>query len=94
VLAIPSNAIVGRGVSRFVYRLAPQGATYRVHRQPVEIGLANWDRTEITSGLGENTLIVTSLNEKGLEDGALVSVDRTGSDSSAVGAGPAAGGSK
>ncbi len=94
VLSIPSNAIVGRGVSRFVYRLAPQGANYRVHRQPVEIGLANWDRTEITAGLGENTLIVTSLNEKGLEDGAQVSIDRAGSDSSAVGAGPAAGGSK
>lgn len=75
VLAVPSNVIVGRGVSRFVYRLSPQGAAYRVHRQPVEIGLANWDRTEITSGLSANTLVVTSLNEKGLEDGATVRID-------------------
>lgn len=96
VLAIPSNAIVGRGVSRYVYRLQPQGPAYRVHRQPVEIGLANWDRTEVTAGLSENTLIVTSLNQKGLEEGATVAIDTQGSDSSGLTSGRAvaSGGSK
>jgi HlyD family secretion protein len=86
VLAVPSNVIVGRGVSRYVYRLQAQGAAYRVQRQPVEIGLANWDRTEITAGLAEDALVVTSLNEKGLEDGATVAIDKAASDPSALAA--------
>ncbi len=75
VLWVPSNVIIGRGVARHVYRLEPQGAAYRVHRQLIGTGLTNWDRTEITSGLADHTLVVTSLNEKGLEDGATVAAD-------------------
>lgn len=84
VLAIPSNVIVGRGVSRYVYRLDPvptQSGTYRAHRQVVSVGLSNWDRTEISAGLVPHAWVVTSLNEKGLDDGVLVRIaaqDSTG----------------
>jgi HlyD family secretion protein len=73
VLAVPSNIIVGRGVSRFVYVVEPNGAQFRARKQTIGVGLANWDRTEVTSGLGAEAMLVSSLNEKGLEDGVAVS---------------------
>lgn len=74
VLSVPSNVIIGRGVSRSVYLLEPQGrgGRYRARKVPVGVGISNWERTEITSGLTEAALVVASLNEKGLDDGALV----------------------
>jgi HlyD family secretion protein len=81
VLWVPSNVIIGRGVSRHVYRLEPQGAAYRVRRQQVEIGLSNWDRTEIVNGLAPSALIVTSLNDKSLEEGATVAAEAPSTDS-------------
>ena len=74
VLAVPSNLIVGRGLSRFVYRLVPEGKLHRVHKQPVEVGLSNWERSELLRGVQAGDLLVSSLNEKGLEDGVLVQV--------------------
>jgi len=85
VLWVPSNVIVGRGVSRHVFRLEPDGPTYRVRRQSIEVGLSNWDRTEIRMGLSPNVLVVTSLNEKGLEEGAAVQADMPSSETSADG---------
>ena len=73
VLAVPSNAIVGRGVSRFVYALEPEGRLFRLRKRVVHIGLSNWERSEIASGLTAGTMVLLSLNEKGVEDGALVS---------------------
>lgn len=74
VLSVPSNVIIGRGVSRSVYLLEPQGrgGRYRARKVPVGVGISNWERTEVTSGLTEAALVVASLNEKGLDDGALV----------------------
>jgi HlyD family secretion protein len=72
VLAVPSNAIVGRGVRRFVYSLAAEGRLFRLHKRAVEIGLSNWERSEIKSGLAAGMMVLLSLNEKGIEDGALV----------------------
>jgi HlyD family secretion protein len=72
VLKVPTNLIVGRGLSRFVYSLKPEGKAYRVLKQTLEIGLSNFDDSEVLSGLSQGDLIVSSLNEKGLEEGALV----------------------
>lgn len=72
VLSVPSNAIIGRGVRRFVYGLAPEGRVYRLHKRAVQIGLSNWERSEIKSGLTAGTLVLLSLNDKGIEEGALV----------------------
>lgn len=72
VLSVPSNAIVGRGVRRYVYGLEREGRLYRLHKRPVRIGLSNWERSEITSGLAAGELLLLSLNDKGIEDGVLV----------------------
>ena len=72
VLAIPSNAIVGRGVNRFVYVLEPEGRFFRAKHMNVAVGISNWERTEISSGLSAGALVVLSLNEKGFEEGKLV----------------------
>jgi HlyD family secretion protein len=72
VLAVPSNAIVGRGVSRFVYVLVPAGSAYRLRKTAVDIGLSNWERSEILHGVAPGDLLLLSLNDKGVEDGGLV----------------------
>jgi HlyD family secretion protein len=36
----------------------------------VKTGIANWDFTEVISGLEEGELVVTSLDRPGVEDGA------------------------
>ncbi len=43
----------------------------RLSERPVELGLRNWDFTEIVDGLSEGDLIVTSLDRQEVEDGAL-----------------------
>lgn len=74
VLSIPANVIVGRGMNRFVYVVQPDSRGYRVRRQPIVIGLANWERAEVLSGLHAGELVVASLNEKGLDDGVGVTL--------------------
>ena len=74
VLAIPSNLIIGRGLNRFVYALVPEGKLHRVRKRAVEVGLSNWDRSEIIRGLSAGELLAASLNDKGLDDGVLVSL--------------------
>lgn len=75
VLYLPSNVIIGRGVSRAVLALRPDGKDHRAQKVEIKVGLSNWDRTEVLSGLGEGELVAASLNQKGLEDGVLVRVD-------------------
>jgi HlyD family secretion protein len=38
--------------------------------RPVEVGLSNWDWTEVRSGLEEGEAVVTSLDRAGVEPGA------------------------
>lgn len=78
VLNLPSNAIIGRGVQRAVYRLVPEGKHHRAVRTNVGVGLENWERTEILSGLALDDLVVATLNVKGLDDGALVRLTAEG----------------
>jgi HlyD family secretion protein len=68
VLFVPSQTVIGRGVERDVYRV--EGGVAR--KLPVQTGISNWDRTEITSGLSEGDAVVTSLDSVGLSDGAHV----------------------
>ena len=74
VLSIASNLIVGRGLHRFVYALVPEGKHQRVHKRAVEVGVSNWDRSEVVKGLSAGELLAASLNEKGLDDGVLVRI--------------------
>jgi HlyD family secretion protein len=70
VLYLPSNAVVGRGIKRTVFIIQDGKARVR----PIETGLADWERTEIKGGLSEGERVVSTLNVKGLDDGALVKV--------------------
>lgn len=53
VVAVPSRTVLGRGSNRFVYVV--DGA--RLKKVPVTVGLYNYDRTEIVSGISEGTLV-------------------------------------
>jgi HlyD family secretion protein len=53
VVAVPSRTVLGRGSNRFVYVV--DGS--RLKRVPVTVGLYNYDRTEIVSGISEGTLV-------------------------------------
>lgn len=65
-LRIPSNALINEDQ---VYVLLTDHGI--LEQRTVEIGLSNWDWTQITSGLEEGDLIVTSVDREGVEDGAL-----------------------
>lgn len=75
VLYLPTSVIVGRGVSRSVYELVPEGRYYRVKKVALQVGLSNWDRTEVLSGVDAGALVAASLNVKGLEEGVLAEVE-------------------
>jgi len=68
VVSLPTNVIIGRGAKRSVYRIEGGAAKLR----PVEVGLSNWDRTEITGGLAVGDEVIATLNLKELEEGARV----------------------
>ncbi len=70
VLRVPTSAIV-QGGRVLVVRGDVLVAV------PVETGLANWDYTEIRSGLREGDLVVTSLDRPEVRDGAHVRVTGT-----------------
>ena len=64
VLAVPTEAIVENNFV-YLYRRDSQ----KVEKRQISKGIGNWVRTEITAGLAEGDLIVTSLNVAGLNDG-------------------------
>jgi HlyD family secretion protein len=68
VPSLPTNVIIGRGAKRNVYRIVAGVAKLT----PVEVGLSNWDRTEIVSGVAVGDEVVANLNMKQLEDGVPV----------------------
>jgi HlyD family secretion protein len=70
VLSLPTNVIVGRGVKRTVFYVDGDHARVR----QVEIGVSNWDRTELTGGLKVGDEVVATLNSKELDDGAPIKV--------------------
>lgn len=67
---IPSEALLADGS---VYVL--DGTNKRVKKEKITTGLANWKFTEMTSGLQPGQKVVTSIDRKGLKDGALVAVE-------------------
>jgi HlyD family secretion protein len=67
VVYVPTSSIIR---NEFVYRIADG----RAWEQPVEVGIGNWERTEILSGLEPGQAIVSSVGIRGLEDGVKVRV--------------------
>lgn len=75
VLRIPTQALLeGNRVLRY-------GAKGVLEERTVTTGLANWDYTEITSGLNEGDQIVMSLDQPGVKAGVRVRPKMTQSDS-------------
>lgn len=70
VLYVPTHVVVGRGVERSVYLVQNGRAVLRKFRP----GLTSWERTEVVEGLELGTELVSSLNAKGLSDGARIAV--------------------
>jgi HlyD family secretion protein len=46
----------------------------RLEERSIEIGLSNWQYSEVIAGLAAAEKVVTSINREGVEAGALVSV--------------------
>lgn len=67
---IPSEALMADGSVYLV-----DNASKRVKKEKITAGLANWKFTEITSGLQAGQQVVTSIDRKGLKDGALVAIE-------------------
>lgn len=67
VVRVPSESIIRQ---EYVYVVSDG----RARRRPVEVGIGNWEFTEILSGLDETDLLVTSVSVSGLDDGVQVNV--------------------
>jgi len=73
-LSIPSQAVMG---GNSVYLINSDGT---ISEKEIEVGLSNWQLTEVISGLSLDDQIVLSIDRKGLEDGVKVSVEETNKD--------------
>jgi len=71
VLRIPTPALLEGN------RVLVVDEANRLVSKDVEVGLSNWDFTEIRSGLDTSERVVVSLDREGVEPGALVSVEQT-----------------
>ena len=67
-LAVPPNAVLGRGAARAVYVVSGGVAKKRA----IEIGIATWEAVEVTKGLAENDEVVSTLAAQRLADGVRV----------------------
>lgn len=70
-LRIPTEAVIEE---KRVFVL-PEGSD-SVEQREVEIGLSNWDHTEVLSGLKAGDRVITSVDVEGLEDGALATSEK------------------
>ena len=67
---IPSSALMERDAKKFVY-VVSGGKTVR---RDVTVGVSNWDRTEILTGVSPGEDVVTSLEIKDLAPGSRVGI--------------------
>jgi HlyD family secretion protein len=73
-LRIPTESVLEE---KRVYVFQPE--TGLLESRDIRIGMANWDHTEVLSGLGAGERVVTSVDRAGVEDGARAVAD-TGQD--------------
>ena len=77
-LSIPSQAVMG---GNSVYLINSDGT---ISEKEIEVGLSNWQVTEVLNGLSVDDQIVLSIDRKGLEDGVKVTVEETNKDQDEV----------
>lgn len=69
-LRIPTEALL-EGDRVLIF----QPADEVLQERKIKIGVANWDHTEVLSGLKAGDLVVTSIDREGVEDGAAARLD-------------------
>jgi len=67
---VPTDAVMSRPDGDFVYAIE----NGRVVNRRIELGLTNWDTSEVVSGINEDELVIVSLDVRGLKEGARVQV--------------------
>jgi HlyD family secretion protein len=67
VLRVPTSVILPDGTV-FVY----DATTGTIASRAIETGIANWELTEVRSGLAEGDRVVSSIDREGVADGAAV----------------------
>ncbi|MCW8831224.1 MAG: efflux RND transporter periplasmic adaptor subunit [Gammaproteobacteria bacterium] len=72
VLRVPTETIIDKQ-QVYVFNSDDQSLELR----DVKTGLSNWDHTEITGGLEQGELVVTTVDRKGVEDGAFAIIDES-----------------
>ncbi len=70
-LALPTRAILGTGKGRYVYVLRDG----KLARQELQVGMWNYDKSEIVSGIGEGDTVVYPSDEVELKDGLKADVE-------------------
>ncbi len=70
VIRVPSYAVHEERDRKAFFVYVVEGD--RAVKRPVEVGVWNWDYTEVRSGLREGDPLIVSIDVEGLEDGALV----------------------
>jgi HlyD family secretion protein len=73
VLRIPSEAIYNDNKV-----LAFLSGTGMLQERTIDIGLENWDFTEVVSGLEKGELVVVSIGREGVEDGVAAVIEENG----------------
>lgn len=70
-LAVPARVALGHGQSRYVFRFE-EG---RIRKTPIRIGIGNYGRVEILSGLSQGDVVVFPPEEAELKDGMKAKVE-------------------
>jgi len=68
VLHIPAQSVIEKDEKKYVYKLVSGHAKL----VPVEVGYFSWSDAEITGGLKEGDVVITTPDASGLSDGARV----------------------
>jgi len=72
VLRVPTESVIDK---QQVYVFNTDSSLLEL--RDVKIGLENWDQTEITQGVEQGELVVTTVDRKGVADGALAKIEKT-----------------
>ncbi len=79
-LHLPTAAVrPGEPATVLLLEAVSDGAAGLLVEREIETGLANWDRTEVLSGLKEGDRVVLSLDRDGVEAGLPAVADEDGS---------------
>jgi RND family efflux transporter MFP subunit len=70
-LAVPARLVLGSGAERYVYRYADG----RIRKTPVVLGIGNYDRLEIASGISPSDTVVYPADDVEMTDGLKAKIE-------------------